>query len=79
MELGVHPNERLLKSAMGHGLPPQLCQRHGRCNPDSCLLAAAPKSAASGQDRKFDFKEPRQQRSINRDDLASRYICTNGV
>jgi hypothetical protein len=37
------------RSASGHGLPLRLRRHHVQCTPDSCRLAATPKSAASGQ------------------------------
>jgi hypothetical protein len=36
---------------MGQGLPLRLRWHHDRCTPDSCRLAATPKSAESGQQR----------------------------
>ncbi len=38
----------------GHGLPSRLRWYDGRCTSDSCRLAASPKSAALGQERKVD-------------------------
>src|SRR5258706_8525375 len=39
-----------LMSAPGQGLPARLRRHHDRCTPDSCRLAATPKSAESGQE-----------------------------